>query len=263
MGVIYRLISPCGKSYIGQTIHSLEYRLAKHLQRAKADDEKPQCRALNAAIRKYGIENFQKETLVICNDVDLDDYEIKFIDVYQTLAPDGYNLTKGGSNRMLFQTESAKDKLSAAKRIYKTYILPRNVVEINYESGKRKENGFRVILNGKTYTFNSKLLTMEDKLKEALKCYETIKLGGTYEIQNRNKRDKTYAYNIPKYIVKRGDNGFALNMNGQPRKTFDFKGKTKEANLILALEYYLEKIPKHLDSENYEMVENLLNTLTE
>ena len=55
------------------------------------------CRYLNNAIRKYGWDNFKKE--IIIDDVpeeDLSNLETSYIDVENTLAPNGYNLTKGG-----------------------------------------------------------------------------------------------------------------------------------------------------------------------
>ena len=54
------------------------------------------CPKLYNAIKKYGKENFKIECLVECNDSFLDEYETKFIDIYNTLHPNGYNLKLGG-----------------------------------------------------------------------------------------------------------------------------------------------------------------------
>lgn len=261
MGVIYKLTSPSGKSYIGKTKRTFAYRIKRHLQRAKADDEKPQCKALNAALRQYGFDNFKVEILVECNESQLNYYEIKFIEAYNTLAPNGYNLTTGGEGREGPHREESKDKMSEARRKYRNYTLPRNVVEINHDDGERHEHGFRVILD-KTYTFISSSMTMDEKFQEAIECYETIKSGGSYEHSGKFKRHKDDEFVIPQGIVRRGDNGFALNKKGYPRKTFDFVGKTRRENLILALKHYVDTVEYEGDEKNYEQVHELYENLT-
>lgn len=90
MGIIYMLTSPSGKSYIGQTIKTLQCRISGHA-RSKG------CPALAASIAQYGIKAFKTEVLVVVENHLLDEYEVKFIEAYQTRVPRGYNITPGGS----------------------------------------------------------------------------------------------------------------------------------------------------------------------
>jgi len=83
------LTSPSGKSYIGQTVKTLQERIATHCSSNG-------CPALFAAISKYGIDNFNKEVLLVVNDDLLDEYEIKLIEAYGTRVPRGYNIAPGG-----------------------------------------------------------------------------------------------------------------------------------------------------------------------
>jgi len=83
------LTSPSGKSYIGQTKHSLKKRWGQHAL-AKNDT------AISRAIAKYGKETFKVTELIIVDNALLDEYETKFIDAFRTMAPHGYNLTSGG-----------------------------------------------------------------------------------------------------------------------------------------------------------------------
>lgn len=51
---------------------------------------------LNKAYDKYGIENFTMELLEECPEEDLNPLEQLYIEHYNTLRPNGYNLTEGG-----------------------------------------------------------------------------------------------------------------------------------------------------------------------
>lgn len=129
MGFIYKLTSPSGKSYIGQTIRSIGDRFKQHVNRARLDD-KLGCTYLNAAIKKYGFDNFKHEILLEINNKLLDEYEIKFIDAYNTLEPNGYNLTKGGHTTQY--SEASKQKMSETQTVlYLTNEKIRKHIQMN------------------------------------------------------------------------------------------------------------------------------------
>ena len=89
-GCLYRLTNTAnGKKYIGKTI-DFKRRMSKH-KHSKTNTY------ISRAIRKYGWENFKREKII--DDVpeeDLSNLEISYIEVENTLAPVGYNLTTGG-----------------------------------------------------------------------------------------------------------------------------------------------------------------------
>lgn len=96
-----------GKSYIGQTVTHRKNkgnyrpfgyvsRLNDHISEALCNTKKNQCVYLNNAIRKYGKDVFSVTLLVDCNKEELDDKEKYFIKKFDSLFPNGYNLTKGG-----------------------------------------------------------------------------------------------------------------------------------------------------------------------
>jgi hypothetical protein len=95
------------KQYIGQTLShrknhnkyrpfGYEGRFKDHISEALCNTKKKQCRYLNSSIRQYGKDAFKVELLTECAKNDLDSMEQKFIEQYNTLYPNGYNLTKGG-----------------------------------------------------------------------------------------------------------------------------------------------------------------------
>jgi group I intron endonuclease len=72
-----------GKQYVGQTI-------TQHSRHGHGH-------ALRVAYKKYGFKNFKYEVLTDClNEKTLDSLEKFWIQVFGTLAPNGYNLEMGG-----------------------------------------------------------------------------------------------------------------------------------------------------------------------
>jgi group I intron endonuclease len=111
-GIIYKLTSPSGKSYIGLSKHSIAHRLRNHLKKES------KCVALKSALYKYGVESFQIEILHEHIPIEeLPRLEQEEIANHSTLAPHGYNLTPGGEFNDLV-LESSRQKVSDAKKKY-------------------------------------------------------------------------------------------------------------------------------------------------
>ena len=86
------------KVYIGQSIH-IEKRWQQHCQ-LSADS------VIAKAIQKYGKENFSFQILEECSEKELDEKELSYIKYYNSLVPNGYNIT---------------DYIDGQRRIYNTY----------------------------------------------------------------------------------------------------------------------------------------------
>ena len=71
-------------------------RFRDHISEALCNTKKKQCTYLNNAIRLYGKENFKVELLQRCPINELNQLEQKLINDYDSLYPNGYNLTIGG-----------------------------------------------------------------------------------------------------------------------------------------------------------------------
>lgn len=108
--VIYLITNKVnGKQYVGQTTQSLFRRW--HLHCSKSG----RCLAMKSAIRKYGKENFSIKSIYVASCLEeLNQMEREFINKYNTLFPNGYNLTIGGSSRTVFSEETRK-RMSDAK----------------------------------------------------------------------------------------------------------------------------------------------------
>ncbi len=146
IGYLYKLTAPNGKSYIGQTVQQPCKRMSKHYTKAMKGKDENQCRALGNAIRKYGWDNFTKEIITDCFEFELDFLETEFIEMYNSLYPNGYNLTKGGRNGPNTLSEETRQHMSdvatyKSKRVYekRDNTLPRCV--------QRWKNSYRVEMN--------------------------------------------------------------------------------------------------------------------
>jgi group I intron endonuclease len=111
MFIVYRIINKKnGKSYVGFTSKSLEYRWKEHVYAALNRNSHYR---LHAAIRKYGVDNFERVVLAETPDGHnaLNVLEPHFIIEFDT-RKNGYNTKPGGSNRGWKHTEEACRKMS-------------------------------------------------------------------------------------------------------------------------------------------------------
>lgn len=110
VGIIYKITCLVnGKIYVGQTRQKLSKRISKHKYFSKRG--RP---GVDAAIAKYGWENFTVEVLEVCPVKMLNEREIFWIRELNSKAPNGYNLTDGGDGCTGFKhTAESRAKISA------------------------------------------------------------------------------------------------------------------------------------------------------
>ena len=85
-----------GKIYIGQTIHP-DRRWIEHKQKARHGQDKF---PIHLAIAKYGEKNFTFEILEWTED--FNNEERRLIQELNTLSPNGYNISEGGENNVMY-----------------------------------------------------------------------------------------------------------------------------------------------------------------
>jgi group I intron endonuclease len=195
------------KQYIGATTKTVEKRFKKHLKDAKCDLEYG-CSAIKKAIQEFGEDNFDVETILTCNKDELDFYENKYIELYNTLHPNGYNLKTGGNlgskycedskkkigesqkgkiiseetkiligktSKYRNMDETHKNKIKDALSKLDLVDLPMYIV---YSIDKREGRNVEVIKvrvpNTKTRKFASKYMLLEDKIKLAIEYKNSL-----------------------------------------------------------------------------------------
>lgn len=102
MGYIYCITNLINsKRYVGKTTTTIEERWQEHCK----DSQKERCekRPLYSAFNKYGIENFIIEELECIEDNNLlSDKEMYWIQELETYGSKGYNASKGGDGKLLY-----------------------------------------------------------------------------------------------------------------------------------------------------------------
>ena len=175
-----------GKSYIGQAVsHILNHgkyrpygingRFRCHVSEAFSK-KKNECNYLNNAIRKYGKDSFKVELIEKCSCEDADKTESFYISSFNTLFPDGYNLTSGGKSTQL--TLESRLKISRStmipldKRLSKFSNLTqedmnRSVNKIRPLNRCGIQYGWYVYIKGLKTDFGGSLISLDESKKMA------------------------------------------------------------------------------------------------
>lgn len=187
-GYIYKITNKVnGKSYIGQTRYTIEFRWRQHQH--KKDNT-----YFHNAIHKYGIENFIVEQLEECDIKNLDSREIFYIAKYNTFQ-DGYNLTIGGNgNRTLI----LDDKYDEIKNLYLSGFSSNKIATL-YEVDKSsivkilKQLGIKIR--------NNSLNINQQELKEIIEDYNR-----GYSLKELAKRYDCSGPGLKEFLIKKGVN---------------------------------------------------------
>lgn len=96
MGYIYLITNKInGKRYVGQTQQmDIERRWRAHRCMSPTSIG----RYLLSAYRKHGMTNFKFQIICVCFNEDCDKYEEEYINKFNTLAPNGYNILCRGNS---------------------------------------------------------------------------------------------------------------------------------------------------------------------
>lgn len=198
MGFIYKVTSPSGKHYIGQTQQTVELRWKQHIDAAHRT-YKDHCKVLNKAIRKYGHKNFDVEVLEECDSQHLDALEVEWIKKYNCLTPNGMNINNDSKDKI---SKSLLGRVNTTNSDLPMYIIkcPKGYRVCNHPMGPEK----RFISTTKSDEYN--LQRALEYLETLNKLTEPIASCGTLEKYVQNHRNG-YCVKFPgekaKYFVSK------------------------------------------------------------
>ena len=208
-GIIYKITSPSGKVYVGQTIKKFNDRISQHKSKTS------NCTLVKRAIDKY---KDQMKYEIIDENIpleQLDEREIYWIKELNSLAPNGYNCNSGGDAQHNISQET-RDKLR--DRVNKTKIERDGYLGDVQQTG----NVFypRVRPNGKKiYLSNGSFHTREQAI-EVLKEY-------TKDPENFTKVDGTVQRSIG--CVCKDGNRWKLSYKSKHLGCYETEEEAREA----------------------------------
>lgn len=190
------------KQYVGQT-NNLERRKKQHIQdsiHCHKGHEISHNLPFHAAIRKYGIENFEFEILEIIDTEDwslINEIESNYIKEKQSLAPNGYNLQQQGAanvglNKSKLDEETIKNIIQDLKDkkyipdIAEKYQLSRSYISDINNGRCLKQNNEQYPLQQNRIT-NEEYLQIIDLIKNTNYSLNSI---ATYMGRNRDTIEK-------------------------------------------------------------------------
>lgn len=188
--LIYKITNNVNsKIYIGQTIGKIEARWKRHTWECT---KKRNAMAITSAIIKYGEENFIIEKIDDAKTInELNEKEVYYIMLYNTISPNGYNLDIGGKN--FKRTEETCKKMSMSKKNREVSEETRKKLSISHLGHIMSPE------TRKKLSDINKLKTIDKKVREAAslknsKSYILIKDNELYVIKNMKKFAKINNY---------------------------------------------------------------------
>jgi len=285
---------PTGLKYVGATnkIYGHLTRWSYHISDAKSEQKYDKnCSVLHKAINQYGSDNFTVEMIDECTFKQLDDFEQKYVAEFNTLYPNGYNMSIGGL-RTVFCEEARKNM--SAGQIGKRYtheierkrqednVLPKYIAQIrqdNIITGYQIKK-FPMGTDEKDYvykTFRNKA-NPDQALNNAIAHLEILKLQYEEKLKVKNEEKEcskqATEQNLPPNIFPNKDSGFyvkGLKDYGDsliPRR--DFENLEKANEFITTVNIYNEsnKLPFNwsiinlTDSEIEALIPNFIEIST-
>ena len=151
-----------GKIYIGQTTHTLDKRIKGHINESKKDKNRPFLLSIN----KYGVDNFTFETIDSANNLDeLNDKEIYWVNFYNSVSPNGYNVTGGGQGKKMISTNELGKRISKGLQNSEKWQKIKN----SEEYLKKREEKFINSAKGKKFSTEHKEKIWEKNKERILK----------------------------------------------------------------------------------------------
>jgi group I intron endonuclease len=220
MAYIYRILNKISKKcYIGETkCKDVSRRWNQHKQTIEINKG---CPALRDAVKKYGIDNFEFSVLIICFDDERFKHEIEYIKKYNSVVPNGYNLTNGGEGGgFQGKTHTEEVKNGIKNKLKQKYID-------NPELKKQMSERNKIIMSNPQVRENIKNgILNSEKMKKVI---EDKRTGNYKQIKHTEERKNQISESLKKY--------YASNVKNELNNKIGTKIKQYDMNNNLLNEY--------------------------
>ena len=211
-----------GLLYIGQSIN-IEERIKKH--RYSKDNT-----YLHRAIQKYGWKNFSTEIIEQCDSKELNEKQIYWIEYYDSITPNGYNMIPGGSNGAGLAKGKQIEQYSLSGQFIKIYPsanqagLQNNINTSNIISCCNQKRNQAGLFQWKWKNSNKKIVSIEGNYyNDTILQYS---LQGQFLKQYQSLEEVCQLFNISKSLLSNVCKGKQLTAVG-------FQWKYKHSNKII------------------------------
>jgi group I intron endonuclease len=255
MGYIYKITNIITKKcYIGETKKSNPYlRWNEHKRKI---EQGIGCPALQDAVKKYGIDNFKFEVLIICFDEDRYKIEMEYIKKFNSISPNGYNLTIGGEGGGFYGKKHSQETINnisiKMKQKYidnpelcnenskrQKIIMNTPEVKLKIREGLKNSEKWKNSIKGN----HNKVHTEETK--EKIKSISKNYFNNTENIiKHRETMSKSLGFNIVQYDMKNNFINKFCSINEASRQTRISRstiGKVLRQNTNIAGNYIWKK----------------------
>ena len=223
-GIYYYRNKINGKRYIGQA-HNIERRLREHNYYLIKGTDK--CAALQRAVNKYGIENFEVGILEACEPDKMNDREIYWIDLYKSSSRDGYNISNGGESGLFGYKRPPEfgKKVSASKKamhLKMTDEQKKKISELHKGKPKSEETRRKMSENHSRYMLGRK--HSEETLAKLRVAH-----GGknAYQLGKKSPNAASKYFGVNK-LLQKGHTYWAANVKAFGKRTYVGMSKIEE-----------------------------------
>lgn len=240
MAYIYRILNKITKKcYIGETkSKDVVWRWNQHKQKIESNNG---CPALRDAVKKYGIDNFEFSVLIICFDDERFKYEREYIRKYNSVVPNGYNITNGGEGGG-FQGKTHTDQV---KNIIKDKLKQKYID--NPELKKQMSERNKIVMNNPE--IREKVKNGIENSEKWKKVIEENRRGNYNKIKHNEETKKKISESLKKYHsenIKVVDNVIIERDNklGKKVKQYDMNNNLLNEYISISVASKETRIPK-------------------
>ena len=190
---------------------------------------------IKRAIKKYGKKNFKKDILEKCTTPkELNDKEIFWINKLNSISPNGYNLTIGGTGGDTFSIKTQDEKNNIIKKRLKTTLLKHGPNFFKRKLTEECKKNISEANKGKKYPNRKSIILTEEHKKKISEANKGRKCSEEHNKKLSEYKKGTFLSDDIKLKIseklKGNTNAKGYKHTDETRKIISEKGKNSKSN---------------------------------